>query len=503
MRYTSSPEEPNMTKPQIKKPISKSGYMYGIQCPLLLWTHYNRRQDIPPPDAGLQFVFDLGHAIGDMAKQNWPAGMEVEHSWDPSITAATTRDLMTRDVPIFEASFFTDRRYCRVDILEPVGEGRWDLIEVKAATSVKPQYIHDVAFQADVLRRAGVDLRELYLMHVNNQYVRQGAIDPAGLLHQECVTDEAMQLRDLAATVSDECLEVMDGAEPEIGVGRHCHEPYTCALKEKCHAFLPPDSPLTLYYTRKVKAYGLIRAGYRGLVSIPVPELSEKQQIQQHSLTTGEPHVEVGELRDWLDGLEYPLYHLDFETMNPGIPLLDGTRPFQQIPFQVSIHIQDQPGAEPRHIEFLADQPVDPRPGLIEALEQISSDGTILAYNASFEIRVLDRLAQAFPAKADFLLGLIARVQDLLDPFRGFHLYHPDQHGSCSIKAVLPAFTSLSYDDMDIHEGQQASREFVRAVFGDVPEAEREKVLRDLRAYCAQDTMAMVELLKVIQNYTS
>jgi len=211
--------------------------------------------------------------------------------------------------------------------------------------------------------------------------------------------------------------------------------------------------------------------------------------------------------------------------MNPDIPLFDGTRPYQQIPFQFSLHIQEYPGTPSRHVEFLETRARDPRPALIEALRAIGPEGSVLAYNMSFENRILGELAEAFPTEATFLRGLITRMRDLLQPFRDFSLYHPAQKGSCSIKQVLPAFTSMSYDALDIHQGDQAAREYLQVVYGDSgdkPEgdptaipwgtltgttggssdlARRDKIFNDLRRYCAQDTLAMVELLGVIEGY--
>jgi hypothetical protein len=182
------------------------------------------------------------------------------------------------------------------------------------------------------------------------------------------------------------------------------------------------------------------------------------------------------------------------------VPLFDGTRPYQRVPFQFSLHVVARPGAEPDHFEFLAETTEDPRPGLLEALGRIGPDGTVLAYNMAFEKGVLRELANDFPARADFCQDLIHRMDDLILPFRAFDLYSPAQHGSCSIKSVLPAFSNISYDALDIREGGQASAEYLRAVYGDAPADERTRILDSLRVYCGQDTYAMVELLRVLER---
>ena len=157
--------------------ISKSKFLNGLQCPKLLWTYYNKQKLIPEPDAGQQHIFDTGHVVGDLAKQLYPGGIEVPmtHGRDAlELTVTATRDLLKRRVPIFEASFLEEGRYCRVDVLVPVpgddGDPRsgdtWDLVEVKSSTKVKDVNIHDVAFQHDTLTRAGVELNRLYVMHI-------------------------------------------------------------------------------------------------------------------------------------------------------------------------------------------------------------------------------------------------------------------------------------------------------------------------------------------------
>jgi hypothetical protein len=216
------------------KLISKSGYLRGLQCDLLLWTHYNDYKSIPAPDAATQAIFALGHRVGALAQRLWPDGVEVPHSWNLPETWGKTLALFPERRPIFEASFLVDRRYCRVDILEPAEGDAWNLIEVKAGTSVKPINEHDVAFQAATLQRAGVEIRDLYLMHVDRQYVREGEIDLEGYFHKEQVTRIARARQNEADVQVDRMLQVIDGPRPEVPIGPHCDKPYECPLKERC-----------------------------------------------------------------------------------------------------------------------------------------------------------------------------------------------------------------------------------------------------------------------------
>jgi hypothetical protein len=489
--------------------LSKSKYLTGLQCPKLLWYSYNEPEKIPKPDAAKQAIFDAGHLVGDYAKLRYPGGVEVLRAGTLQDTVADTQELLPQRKPIFEASFLADQLYCRVDVLVPApganpesgaaANDTWDLVEVKSATSVKPVNIEDVAFQAHCLERSGIKLNRLYLMHVDNRFVRDGDIDPDALLHAEDVTTEARSILPEVPDAAEELLGVIDGAKPDIPIGPNCTAPYGCDLKAHCWSFLPDHDVTELYKARTRTKFDLIDDGILALADVPAERLNDKHRIQQDAVVTGEPHVEPDPIRDWLSRLTFPLYCLDFETMNPAVPLVDGTRPYQQVPFQFSLHVLDAFDSEPMHFEYLATNPGDPRPDLIEGLREIGPEGTILAYYMGFERGVLNDLGNSFPEHREFLADLAARLDDLLIPFRSFWYYHPDQRGSCSLKAVLPALTGKSYEGLAIQDGKQAAREFQHAVYGDATDEEREQTLADLSTYCRQDTEAMVDILDALR----
>ncbi len=182
-------------------------------------------------------------------------------------------------------------------------------------------------------------------------------------------------------------------------------------------------------------------------------------------------------------------------------PLFDGVRPYQNIPFQFSLHVQERPDGELRHYEYLADGRKDPRPELLESLGGIIGEsGSILAYNKSFEERVLEESAQAFPGPCAWVNGAISRLVDLIIPFRSFHYYHPRQGGSVSLKKVLPAITGRGYDDMAIARGDDASLAFLRITFDDVSTEEAEEVRTDLLTYCKLDTGGMVSIVERLEE---
>jgi Domain of unknown function(DUF2779) len=290
---------------------------------------------------------------------------------------------------------------------------------------------------------------------------------------------------------------------PEVGIGPRCSAPYDCSLMSHCWKDIPADSVFTLYGVG-INAWAWWNDGIIRVVDLPpLGKYSSKQAIQITAERTQQTHLDAPAVQQFLESLRYPLSFLDFETIMPAVPMFEGCRPYAQIPFQFSLHLQMSPGGEVTHLAYLADGRGDPRLGFLRALEaSLGPDGAIVSYNSSFEMSRLKELAKQFPAFATWIESILLRFNnaDLLQPFRSFALYHPSQHGSASIKAVLPAFTDLSYDDLAIQEGGTASNKFLGLLKDLIPRDDISKLRDDLSKYCAQDTLAMVKLVEKLRS---
>jgi hypothetical protein len=275
-------------------------------------------------------------------------------------------------------------------------------------------------------------------------------------------------------------------------------------LHDRCWSFLPEASVFTLYRGGK-KGFILLKRGIQKLADIPDDvALTDVQAIQRSTLLTGQPHIDRPALAAFLGQLEYPVSYLDFETIGTAIPLFDGVKPYQQAPFQYSLHIVRSPGTKPEHRSFLMDGVSDPRPEFMRQLRtDLPETGSVVAYNAGFETGRLKECCELLPEYKPWLRKVTPRVVDLLLPFRGFRYHHPDQNGSNSMKAVLPALTGKGYEKLAIQEGGAASREFLRVTFGDVTAAERRRVRRDLEEYCGLDTLGMVQIVDQLNHLSS
>jgi len=480
--------------------LSKSRYLNGLQCPRYIWIQFHEPARIPETDPVTQCIFDQGHEVGYLAKKLFPGGIDVpQESFTGNIEK--TKELLQERKPLFEAGILSGNLYSRVDILSPAGEDEWDICEVKSSTSIKDVHIDDVAFQRYCCTQFGLNIRNCYLALINNQYIRDGEIDPESLFNILDVTDKVEEASPGIQDRIDGILEVINWETcPEMVIGPHCRDPYECPLTD-CWDALPEHNVFSLYYGGK-KSFTMYNSGILTIGEITDDyKLNDKQRIQQACVVNGEPHIDKEAIRDFLSSLEYPLYYLDFETIGPAIPLFDGVRPYQDVPFQFSVHVIRDKQSEPVHYSYLTDGTGDPRPGSLAELQKMLGDsGSIIAYNKGFEEGCLRDMAAALLEYSDWIEQVCTRLVDLLEPFRNFYYYHPAQKGSASLKAVLPAITGKGYEDLVISDGQVASLTFLTATYGEIPEEERAKVVSDLEKYCGRDTEGMIWIVERLRE---
>jgi uncharacterized protein DUF2779 len=398
--------------------------------------------------------------------------------------------------------FSYTRCFSRADILDPVEQNRWDIIEVKSPTDVKPVHLHDLAFQRYVYEGAGLSIRNCYVLHVNNCYVRSGAINPAAFFSKIDVTNGVAALVPEVEAKVAKMLQVLDLQKcPEIRISPHCDDPYECALKPICWSFLPQPNVFDLRNGRQ-KRWDLFARCVLRLEEIPADlALSDRQSRQVAAHRSGFPHIDREAIRKFIDRLIYPLYFLDFETIFPAIPLFDRSKPYGQIPFQFSLHVKTTPAAEPQHYGFLADGCGDPRLAFLTELKRLLGvNGSIISYNTKFEVARISECAGFFPEYQSWCDSTLPRFVDLLEVFDSLDYYDPAQSGSASLKAVLPALTGKSYDGLKIQDGEAAGREFMRITFGEIGLDERQRVRQQLEEYCQQDTQALIDILLALQR---
>jgi hypothetical protein len=474
--------------------LSKSRYTSGLQCPKLLWWKVHE-PDAPElaADEGLQAILTRGQRVGELARAQVPGGVLIglPHYEFEGRVAATAKALADGARVVYEASFLEDGVFVAVDILERRGDG-FVLIEVKSTLDVKEEHLPDVAVQVHVVRRAGLTVRRAEVMHLNRECRYP---DLSNLFVRESVTARVRSALGAVPKRVAALLATLAGPLPDVLTGPHCSAPYACPFLERCWPPLPDHHVSTLYRIRASKVVKLLADGIETLHDLPLDFAASGPALRQiRSVRAKEVIVEPGLRRD-LAKLKQPIAFLDFETISPAVPVWPGCGPYQQIPVQFSCHVLG-PG-DLKHDEWLAEGPNDPREEFARKVISACREAeTVVAYNAPFERRCINAIADALPHLRPDLKTLTERLQDLLPIVRD-HVYHPEFGGSFSIKEVLPALVpGLGYDDLEIQDGSSASAALETLLLeADAFSLSERKALRShLLSYCERDTLAMVRL---------
>ncbi len=488
--------------------ISKSTYIRGLQCEKSLNLnkyHPELRDEIP---ASRERVFATGHEVGELAQQLFPGGVdcgfEVTRSGQKSVELTQNAIDEGKDV-IYEAAFQYEGVLVIADIMTK-NDNKWKVFEVKSSTKAAEYHINDAAVQYYVMNKCGIDVEDISLVYINNQYVRQGDIDVRQLFTIESVKEKVIPLQDSVRDNIRKFKEVLEGKDvPKVDIGEQCDNPFECDFKGHCWKHIPEYSVFDLSRIGK-KAFELYGNGITEIKDIPEDfPLSTAQMIEKDCFLRNKDYVDSNKIKSFLDGISYPLYFLDFETIMPAVPMFDNSRPYQQIVFQYSMFRKDSREADAVHYEFLGDGRSDPRRTFIESLLRDAGDeGTILVYNAGFESARLRELASDFPEHEERVNRMLARIADLMVPFQRRAYYKPQMKSSHSIKKVLPAINpEYTYENLEIQEGSAAGVEYLR-LMKLVSDEEIKRVRKNLLEYCGRDTWGMVviweELMRVAEG---
>jgi hypothetical protein len=480
--------------------LSKSRILAGLQCPkrLYLQTHHPK---LAEESAGMQARFAQGHRLGEVARDLHESGVLIGHDDALGRALAETRDVLAdRSVhTVFEATFEHGGVLVRADVLERKG-GAYRMVEVKSSTSVKPYHLQDCAVQSWVVEGAGYPLKGVELAHVDSSFVYDGDGQYEGLLGYEDVTEAIRPLKEQVPGWIRSFQDMLAGPMPSIEAGEQCTDPYECPFLGHC---APPrtEYPVTLlpYGGRVVR--DLLEEGVEDVRDIPEGRLAKDVHERIRRATIAGRHELDAAARDVVAALPYPRYYLDYETIQFVVPEWVGTRPYAQLPFQWSCHIEQADGSL-MHREFLDTSGQSPMRAFAESLVAALGDtGPVLVYNVGFERSRTQELAERFPDLAEALNAISARMFDLL-PVARQHYYHPAMKGSWSIKAVLPTIApDLDYGQLDeVQDGGMAQSAYQEMIRPDTPEERRARLAASLREYCKLDTLAMVRVARFFEG---
>ena len=476
--------------------LSKTKFIAGLQCEkqLYLRVHHPEWATLTESPA-----VETGKVVETHARACFPDGILIERDAPNADPFTLTRRLIENpDVScIFEAAIRTDDLVVFVDVLTRDGAG-WELTEIKAATSVKDKHINDVGIQAITLQRAGICVNKYKLMHINNNFVYQGGHDYTGLFVNEDITDRIRAHMGFIEARLEPFKAMLKGEQPQRHIGPHCNNPFPCPYKDHCEA-QDARYPVAKLPNGWRIARQLLAQDIYDIRDIPVDALNSEIHLWIRRVTmAGKAELKPG-AKHILTQLAYPRYYLDFECIQFAIPIWEDTRPFEQLPFQFSCHIQTAPNTL-RHEAFLDTTGQDPRRAFAETLLTVCGNtGSIIVYHQSFEKGVINALINLFPDLANHLQTIHDRIFDLL-PVLKQNYYHPEMKGSWSIKKVLPCLVpELSYATLgSVQEGTQAQAVYFDIISGNLDKRAQDTSRADLLAYCQLDTLAMVKIVEKI-----
>lgn len=488
----------------MERRLTKTLYLRGLNCRKALWLTVHDPQKAAPPAPFQEHIMRQGTNAGVLARRQFRGGKLIfAPSYEPDRALWETASALHSSAPVlFEGAFLFQGIFLRVDVLRRGRAGLWDLIEVKSTTQVKSEHLPEVAVQKYVLEGCGLNLGRLFLMHLNRECT---CPDLSDLFILEDITDAiAGEYARVPETLQLFRRLLREPSEPEVRIGPQCTELYRCPFFDYCWEAVPAVSIFNIPRLKAQQKIELVEADILAVEDVPsgYPLPPEGRRFVNLYLQR-QPQIEWPGIRRELDALAFPLYFLDFETDSPAVPRFDGMHPYDKLPYQYSLHVLEADGRL-EHFEYLHDETSDPRLSLARSLtKRLGGEGTVVAYSAGFEKGVLlglaGGMAQRFPELSRPLASAADRLWDLLGIFRSYY-FDPAFGGSNSLKDVLPALLpGFSYDSLQIQNGEQALLAWNRLI--DLEDGQEKRSLAAaLKQYCRQDTLAMVEIYRLLRR---
>jgi len=480
--------------------LSKTKIISGLQCVkrLYLQVHQPKEAEI---DERAERLIQSGYRVQEVARGLHPEGRLIGYQTAVADALRQTSELLQEpgDRVLFEAAFQHVGVAVRTDVLSREHD-RYRLTEVKASTQVKGYYYNDVAIQRWVIEGAGYPLKSTIVSHIDDQFIYPGEGDYRGLFKKVDVTDEIESLQEQVPAWINELRKMLAGPVPTIEMGAQCHDPFECEYQKYCCRSLAPqpEYPVTLLPRGGKMVQRLLDAGYADLMKVPESELETTRHKRVWRVTrTGNAELDP-QAAALVRGLGYPRYFLDFETAQFAVPIWAGTRPYEQLPFQWSCHIETEGGAL-AHKEYIGASGEPPMRAFSESLiSALGVAGPVLVFG-HFETRILKELAGRYPDLEAQLVKIVRRITNL-HLVADAHYYHRDMKGSWSLKSILPTIApDLDYSRLDeVQDGGEAQSAYVEAIDPHTTPQRRDQLINALREYCKLDTLALVRLTRFL-----
>jgi len=465
--------------------ITKSDFLTFLSAPMHLWAIKHDKIENPQDDTFNQFLASQGFQIEKLAGELIRNVIAKQYS-NPRIYWQQ---------PVTDGDYFARLDVLIYDMIEQV----YDLYEIKSTTNIRKELHYDLTYQTLVCE-AHYNIRDIYLIHINKDYVRGDKVEINSLFVVKSMNEiidsmhtDVQHLRQMALQIT--LSEISDGLTG-------CNKPDRCICPTLCHPKLPHNHIFNIARIG-MKANALIENGIVDIHDIPDDfPLSTLQRKQVDAVKSSQPIIDLMAIKQELDTINYPLHFLDYETISLAVPIFEGYCPFEHIVFQYSLDVVDESGAEPIHYEYISIDNIDPGPYLLESLtSQIRKEGTILVWYKPFESGQNQAMASRYPDFYDFLHNMNQRLYDLMEIFRKGMFIHPEFLGSSSLKKVLPALApDINYDHLSIADGREAMITWWQLVNEDMDRVTRETMISDLKDYCKMDTFAIYTIWRILTS---
>jgi hypothetical protein len=470
------------------KLITKKVFLESMLCPTKAW--YLVRQTTETLSIYDRFIIEEGLEVHNKAHLLFPEGIFITGN---NMTAAQQTAKLLNDPSastLFEATLIIPKGITRTDILKKISSG-FHLYEVKSGLDPKEDYIDDLSYTTMICKQAGLPIRKCSLILLSRDYVYGKPVQDLFQEH-DCTEEVFQRSGEFWELYDQQAICLLSPTQPPPEFKKECKE---CEHLKTCFPQLPRYPIFDLPRLHHTKFCQLRDMNINQVKDIPDDfSLTETQGKVRKAVLSGKPYLNKAGLKKKLESLEYPLYFLDFETVITALPLYPDTTPHTQIPTQYSLHVAFENISELQHYEYLSDPKKDCRRTLADKLiSHCGNKGTIFTYT-SFEKTIINGLADQFPDLAGGLQNLVNRLVDLCQILKTYY-YHPDFHGSYSIKNVLPVMVpKLSYTNMEIGNGSEAVAQFAYMAQGKYDSEQEKQIKRHLLEYCKLDTLAMVKV---------
>ncbi len=494
----------------MKTIISKTDYILFRECPHNTWYKIYKPELFYACKLS-EFelaIIETGNDVEMIARNLFPDGVLIEGR-DQAAQTATIEHLSNHTTVLFQPVFVVDGYLAVLDVLKFNPEnGSYSIYEVKSTNSVDSScHFHDLAYQVNLLEKLGLSVEGLFLIHLNGEYVREGELDINALFKIADVSQEVNAVKGSVIEEMKQALEFLSKSDipngncPCIYKGRSRH----CSTFKHSNPDVPEYSihDISRIGSSKAKLKELVDGKYFALDNIPAHiKLTDIQKNQVEAHISGIEKVDLAKIREELGKMSFPIHFIDYETFPCAIPRFNGFSPYQQIPFQCSLHIIDSKESQPRHFEYLCTSADDPSVGFAKFMESnVNGEGTIVVWNKQFESKINSELGKRISEVEGLINSMNSRIYDLMDVFSKQYYVNRYFQGKTSIKNILPVLVpELSYKALDIQEGGTASQKWNEMTTGNLDDPGKEKIALDLKKYCELDTLAMYKIWEYLHS---